>query len=170
MPRYSYTTCTKLVASALLMLACGRPGRAVDQDDYKDVKTLNDALKVMHDQLHKDDKGEYVALLSEERVRHAIRSAISSYEALMNDGPQTPESKEYFQKKVKPDLLRIVDDDKWMPHCWFNSFYRLKEQPSGLTYEGLGLRIIMKHDDRKGFSLPIADLWYGRFRKVEKAK
>src|SRR3954453_14805198 len=112
--------------------------------DFEAVQSLRGAVEVVQGRLKRDGKPEYAALLSEVRVREAIRTAIRSYEAVLDQADQRhPGSKEYFEQTVKPVCLRIADAGAWPPGCSFFSFYTLRERGDGqdIAYDGLGLRL-----------------------------
>jgi hypothetical protein len=138
----------------------------VDREDFRGVKTLQEAVEVIKDRLKQDGKSEYAALLSEERVRQATSTAVQSYEALLDTGKiQRVGSKEYFQKEVKPVCMKVADKGDWPEGCSFFSFYTLSDQRDGrnIAYDGLGLRLQIDTPNSKGFALPIIDLYFGRF-------
>jgi YD repeat-containing protein len=112
---------------------------------------------------------EYAALITESRVREAIRTAVKSYEAhhLEKEDQKRPGDKEYFRNTIKPIILKIADDGTWQQGCSFSCFYTLTDRrgESEVAYHGLGLRLEVRTPDkpRQGFALPIIDLYYGRF-------
>jgi hypothetical protein len=72
-------------AVAVAFLAAGQaPGQQnLSRDGYENVKTLKDAVEVVKGQLKADGKPEYAALVTEARMREAIRTAVQSYESLL---------------------------------------------------------------------------------------
>jgi hypothetical protein len=138
------------------------------REDFRNVKSPKEAVEVVQARLKQDGKAEYAALLSETTVREAIRTGIQSYEARLDtQEKRTPGSREYFEKEVKPVLLKVADEGQWPERCSFSSFYTLTEQLDGknIAYHGLGLRLIVETPKAKfnGFGLPIIDLYFGRF-------
>jgi hypothetical protein len=129
--------------------------------DFEGIKSLKDAIEVVKERLKKDGKPEYAALLSDTRVREAVRSAVRSYEDLYLEKKekQNPGSKEYFEKEVKPVCQKIASTGEWPPSCSFFGFYRLG------IYDGLGLRLRIETSQAKfqAFALPIVDLYFGKF-------
>src|SRR5262249_4494395 len=73
---------TVAVAVALL-LSQRAPCEGLAPAQFEKVKTLKDAVEVVKEKLKQDGKPEYAALLSETQVREAVRTAIKSYEALL---------------------------------------------------------------------------------------
>jgi hypothetical protein len=107
------------------------------------------------DNLIANGKAEYVALLPEDRVRSAIRTAIKSYEVQeAND--------DYFDTRIKPVCLDVAINGAWPGSCSFMAYYQLTE--AEMTYEGLLLRLFVATPDAQfeGFALPIFDGLYGR--------
>src|SRR5262249_50771981 len=58
------------------------------REGYERAKTLAEAVKLAKSQLALDGKPEYAALLSEGRVRDAIRTAITSWEVFQQDAEE----------------------------------------------------------------------------------
>lgn len=136
--------------------------------DFEKVKTVKEAVEVVKARLRQDGKPEYAALLSEERVREAIRTAVQSYEARQDEADKrNAGSKEYFQKEVKPVFLKVADKGQWPEGCSFFSFYKLTDRDgrNDIAYDGLGLRLQVATPMAKfkGFALPIVDLYFGRY-------
>lgn len=132
---------------------------------YRKLKTVREAVEVLKAHLTEDGKPEYAALLSEERVRKAIRTAVQSYEAGMAvKEPDRPGIKAYFEQMIKPVCLSAADDGTWGRECQFSYFFGLTTK-TGVPYEGLGLRLLISTPDAKfqGFGLPVLDLFFGRF-------
>ena len=130
--------------------------------------TLKAAVDVVCDQLKRDGKPKYAALLSEQQVKDAIRSAVRSYEATMDEQEKrNAGTKAYFETEVKPVCLRIADEGVWPTGCSFTKFYTLTDRRHGgeIAYDGLGLRIeiVTPKSPHQGFALPIVDLFFGRF-------
>jgi hypothetical protein len=156
-----------LGVTALLLLA---PTTA-RSDDYANVKTLQEAIEIFKSRLTRDGKQEYVPLVTETNVRDAIRTALQSYEELLDKRkkqrqPGPPVAKDdakYFQEVLKPIYEEIADRGSWPKGCSFFSFYTLTDR--GIEYQGLGLRLRVDTPEKefKGFALPIIDLYYGRF-------
>lgn len=144
------------------------------REGYERAKTLADAVKLVRSQITLDGKPEYAALLSEARVREAIRTAIASYEAFQEEAEERrfPGSTEHFQQHVKPACLRIADRGDWPAGCAFFGFYTLTESTGGeeertVEHHGLGLRLEIATPEArfKGFGLPILDVFFGRFAR-----
>jgi hypothetical protein len=157
-------------AVATILLLCQRTAAEdLAPKDFKDVKSLKGAVEVVKARLQQDGKPEYAALLSEDRVRDAIRTAIQSCEAFQDDNEKRiPGTKEYFDKEVKPVCLRIAEKAEWPEKCSFFSFYTLIDKRDGkedITYDGLGLRLRIETPNglAHAFALPILDLFFGRW-------
>jgi len=153
---------------AFLLLDQRLAGGGLLQEDFKNVKSPKEAVQVVQERLKQDGKAEYAALLSETRIRKAIRTAIQSYEARLGSLEKgSPGTKEYFEKEVKPVFLKVADEGQWPEGCSFSSFYTLTERRDGeeIVYDGLGLRLQVETPRAKfkGFALPIVDLYFGRF-------
>jgi hypothetical protein len=108
-------------------------------EDFARVKTLKEALEVVKQELIRNGKPEYAALLSEKRVRESIRTGIRSVEAHLDKMEQlNPGSKGHFSESAKPVFTQILEDAAWPPNCSFFGFYTLSS-PVGaksITYNG----------------------------------
>ena len=153
------------LGATLMMLAGQRAsGQHWSPQDFEDAKSLKAATDVVKEKLKQDGKPEYASLVTESRVREAIRKAIQSYEKVLEKHEsQNSGSKEYFEKAVKPIYLKIADAGEWPRGCSFFSFYKLTE--SNTTYDCLGLRLQIDTPQAKfkAFALPITDVYFGRF-------
>lgn len=162
---------TRLIFAVTLMLGVFDKEIVADDlspKDFQQAKTVGQALEVVRQSLTRDAKSEYVPLLSEERVREAIRTAITSYEShIEKDEQKRPGTKKYFTDVLKPIYLKIADEGKWPENCSFFSFYKLTAKRDGrqISYDGLGLRLQVETpgESFKGFAIPVVDLFYGRF-------
>jgi hypothetical protein len=135
--------------------------------DFAGVRTLKEAVEVLKQELTQNGKAEYAALLSEERVREAMRTAIRSVEASLDNTEQMHKgSKDHFIETAKPVLMKILEEGAWPPNCSFTSFTRLSATVGGksITYDGFWLRLRVDTPKGKfgGFDLPILDMTYGR--------
>jgi hypothetical protein len=130
--------------------------------DFEGVKTLNDAVEIVQKRLTLDGKPEYAALLTEARLRAAIRTGVAGYEKiLVRKEKLKPGSNEYFEKNVKPVCEKIADTGEWPQGCSFFRFYTLKSE--GIAYDGLGLRLSVETPQARSpsFALPVLDLYFG---------
>jgi hypothetical protein len=153
-----------ILVAAFVLLPQRVDGGRLSEADFAKVKSLKDAVELVQRSLKDDGKADYAALLSEDRVRQAIRTAIQSYEAGLDVRErQTPGSKEYFRNEAKPVFEKIADKGEWPAGCSFFSFYKLTDR--GICYEGLGLRLQLDTPKAqfKGFALPVLDVYFGRF-------
>src|SRR5260370_42024563 len=110
---------SKLPAMTLLAgLLCSVPVRSSDLSatDFENIKTLTEAVEVIQQRLKHDGKPEYAALVTEPRIREAVRTGIKSYEALLE---KRPGDKEYFRNTIKPIILKIAVDGTWQHGCSF---------------------------------------------------
>lgn len=154
-----------LAIVSFLSYGCGSYLRSAENnDEYKTAKDLNQAVKICKQQLMKDGKPEYAALLSEQKVRQAIHSAVISYEKLLASKDGQALDAKYFHDMIKPICLKIANSGLWLRNCSFTKFYLLTDK-SGFAYECFGLRLEISTPGAKGdgFGLPILDLYYGRF-------
>jgi hypothetical protein len=139
---------------------------------YAGVKTLSDAIRICQKQLTEAGHPDYADLLTEERVKSAITTAIASYEAGMQrriqpKGPRSDQDRksfEFFTKRVKPDLELIRDEGVWKSGWHFNPIYALTDGQQ-VSYDGLLLRMQIETPGETfdGFGLPIVDVLYGHF-------
>lgn len=145
--------------------------------EYSRAKSLGEAVEICRRHLEADDREDYVPLLTEERVRASIRVALESYKLALERQSMTY-GKDYpwvrdkevvkhaanFEEAAKPIYLEIADKGLWPPGAWF--FYFLwKDDDDGVRYDGLCLRLWVDTPGgmSQGFSLPIIDLYFGRF-------
>lgn len=136
-----------------------------EASDYATAKTLKQAIDICKAKLDARGKPEYSALLSEQRVREAIRVGLKSYEVGPNKLKDNPEGHaKYFDEVVKPVYLKIAKDGVWPENCHFSYFFALSDK-NGVSYDGLGLRLLVSTpgENFHGFGLPVVDLFYGRF-------
>ena len=135
---------------------------------YEEAQTLGEALALAKLQLTREDKKQFLPLLSEPAVRQAIRSALASYEAGRSVIAPTASQErqrevfEYF-KAVAPTYRQIAETGEWPEGASFTVFYGLGRE-NGITYQGLGVRLEVATPDKgfPGFALPIVDVWYGK--------
>jgi hypothetical protein len=128
-----------------------------------------------------EGREEYARLLTEERVRSAIRSALESYGRLLERRgmpygkgyPSVPNKEvkkqtRYFEDVVRPVHLSIAEEGFWPQGASF-FYYLFREDDGGARYEALGLRLQIETPGTmfQGFAVPILDLCYGRFTPDE---
>ena len=147
-------------------LACGELFR--ESGDFKGIKTLKEAVKLAQKQLADSGRPEYAALLSEERVRTAVRTAVKSYEitAMTKSEKRFPGTKDHFEKAIKPICLRVADKGEWPSGCSIGAYFSLVDERNGekIAYDGLGLGLQIETPDAtlEGFALPILTLFFGK--------
>jgi DNA-binding transcriptional MerR regulator len=124
--------------------------------------TLQEALQRLEIQLVRDGRQQFLPLIDESRVKEAIRVAQAAYP------PNPPGSRgdAYYRTVVQPLLQGITEDGVWPAHTELDPFYELKDE-SGVTYQGMGLSVEMVTPEGEfagfAFSLPVLDVWYGRW-------
>ena len=125
---------------------------------------LDEALKRLEAQLVADGKPQFVPLVTKEALKEAIRTALAAYPRPGSDVVH------YLRTCVKPLLDRITNDGVWPDEVQLDLFYETKPDDNGITHTGLGLSVEIWTPDEafKGFSLPLLDVWYGRW--VESAE
>lgn len=156
-----------VAVAATLVLNQRGVGQSLSPKDFEGIKSLKDAIEVVKERLKHDGEAEYADLLSETKVREAVRTAVRSYEALLEkEEKRHPGSKEYFEKEVKPVCQKIASTREWPPDCSFFSFYSLGGG-NGIVYDRLGLRLRIETPKAKfqAFALPVVDLYLGRFEE-----
>lgn len=145
--------------------------------EYSGVKSLKEAVEICRRSLEAWDKEDYLPLVTEERVRASIRVAVESYKLAleresMTYGENYPWARDEkvlklaanFDEAARPIFLEIAEKGSWPTGAWF--FYLLwKDDNDGVRYDGLCLRLWVDTPGGmfKGFSLPIIDLYFGRF-------
>jgi len=137
-------------------------------EKFKNVKNVREAVTLAQQRLREVGKPEYAALLTEDRVRAAIRTAVKSYEITVLEKAEQrfPGTKEHFEADVKPVCLQIADKGDWPAGCSIDAYFSLNDKRNGeeITYDGLGLGLQIETPDAKfrGFTLPIVSLFYGK--------
>lgn len=129
---------------------------------------MKEAVETVKQELIRNGKAEYAALISEQRVREAMQKGIRAYEAYLDKGEQlNPGIKEHFLVAVKPIFMKIIEEGTWSPNCSFFHFYTLSETVGNksLSYDGFWLRLQVETPKEKfgAFALPIIDMAYGKF-------
>lgn len=149
--------------------------------DYSRARSLKEAVEICRRSLEADDKEDYARLVTEERVRAAIKVALESYKHVLARRSK-PYGEDYpwvrdkevekqirnFEDAVKPVYLGIADDGSWPPGTSF-FYYLFRMDDNGVRYDCLGLRLQIKTPGGmfQDFSIPILDLHYGRFAYKE---
>lgn len=156
------------IAVAVLSFACDVQLRTASaSQEYSSVSTLDEAIGMVKEQLKRDEKEEFASLLSEKRVRHAILTAIRSYETLLKsrERERTPGETTYFNNVVKPVYLEIAAEGNWNHDCRFVNSYVFTDSRNN-AYDGFKLRLFIDTPNKKfyHFALPVVSLTYGRFR------
>ena len=161
--------------------SCREVGDVPDGVDYSRARSLKEAVEICRRSLETDGKEDYAQLVTEERVRSAIRVALESYKHVtekrsMTYGEDYPwvRDKEVekqarnFDETVKPVYLRIAEDGSWPPGTSF-FYYLFRVDDNLVRYDCLGLRLQIETPGAmyQRFSLPILDLYYGRFAYSE---
>jgi hypothetical protein len=137
-------------------------------EDFSGAKSLKEALEIVKQELIREGKGEYAPLLSEHRVREAMRSGIKTYESCIDKIEHKNQgSKDHFMA-VKPVFMRIAEEGVWPPDCSFFGFYSINSRAiaaQDIRYKGFWLRLVVETPKPKGkfgkFALPILDMAYG---------
>jgi hypothetical protein len=156
------------VVATILIVPFAIAGPFRKTDDFKGILNAGDAVKLAQKQLIDAGKPEYATLLSEERVRAAVRNAVKSYEltAVTITEKRVPGTKEHFEKEIKPVCLRVAERGEWPPGCSLDAYFALEDERHGekIAYDGMGLRLLIETPNSKfeGFALPVLMLFYGR--------
>lgn len=134
------------------------------REGYEKVRTLGEAVELARKALREDGKPAYAVLVTENRMREAIRTAIKGYEQKLARDAKDTLGRDHWFLNVKPALVKIADTGEWPGGCYFDGFYGLTES-SGLTYDGLGLRLHVDTPGKRfaGFALPVVDLFFGKW-------
>ena len=144
--------------------------------DYSQAGSLKEAVDICRRSLTADGREDYAQLVTEERVRSAIRVALESCKHVLEKrvlayGEEYPWARDkevekqirHFEEVVKPVYLGIAESGSWPPGASF--FYFLSRMDDrGVRYECLGLRLQIETPGTmfQGFAVPILDLYYGR--------
>jgi len=160
-----------VVATILIVpLAIAGPFRR--SDDFKGIKNASDAVKLAQKHLVDAGKPEYAALLTEERVRAAVKNAVKSYEltAMEITDKRFPGTREHFEMEIKPVCLKVAEKGEWPAGCSIDAYFTLTDERNGekITYDGMGLALQIETPNSKfkGFALPVLMLFYGRIEPV----
>ena len=106
----------------------------------------------------------YASLISEATIRKSILTAIDSYEGMLDDIETEFPGEEDRWQEVNPVCLDVANNGKWSRACSFDCFYGWSDA-NNLSYDGLGLRLIIQRKDGQSGGLPIVDLSYGRYER-----
>lgn len=145
--------------------------------DYSRASSLKEAVEICRRSLEADGREDYARLVTEERVRAAIKVALECYGHVlerksMTYGEDYPWVRDEevlkqagsFEDVVRPVYLDIADNGSWPQGSKF-SYYLFKEDDNLVRYDCLGLRLQIETPGGmfRGFAIPILDLYYGRF-------
>lgn len=149
--------------------------------DYSRARSLKEAVEICRRSLETDGKEDYARLVTEERVRSAIRVALESYKHVLEKRSMTygedypwvrdkevEKQARNFEEAVKPVYSGIAEDGSWPPGTLF-FYYLFRVDDDLVRYDCLGLRLQIETPGAmfQRFSLPILDLYYGRFADSE---
>lgn len=153
-----------LLGITLVILAWPQTGVVEAQGsvkEYADVNNLKQAVEICREQIVKDGHEEYAALVSEQRVREAIRLAIQTYEFKLAENAEVESnffhSEEYFQNVVKPKFVQIAEEGRWPAGSSFSSGYKT---PIVVNATSRGKKIDM--DQNSGFAPNSEDVHFDR--------
>lgn len=147
------------------------------RSDYSQARSLKEAVEICRRSLESDGREDYARLVTEERVRSAIKVALESYKHVLERksmpyGEDYPWARDkevgkqvrHFEDVVKPVYLGIADDGSWPPGTSF-FYYLFRVDDNQVRYDCLGLRLQIQTPGTTslGFAIPILDLYYGRF-------
>lgn len=176
--------CNVCLATALFLLYCN--ARSVAQSSVKPIgaksssqprmvsnllpgapsqqtQRIDDAILAFRHQLAQDHRQQFSSLLTKQVVLSAISSARQSYEAHKSMLPARL-NKDY---QMNIGLMQqVTSGGVWPKGAYFSPFYQLTDA-KGITYQGLGVRLVIvdpQHPGQQlaGSSWPIVDVWYGR--------
>jgi hypothetical protein len=157
--------CGVALVAAVLSAGSAAGQHNLSEQGYEKVKSLKEAVGVVKAQLTADGKPEYAALVTEDRMQGAIRTAVKGYDAILARNPNRPGlAKDRWEKELKPAYLAIAEKGDWPANCAFGGFYRLTDE-LGVAYDGLGLRLYLgtQAEPRRRFALPVVDMYFGKF-------
>ena len=145
--------------------------------DYSRASSLKEAVEICRRSLEADGREDYARLVTEERVRAAIKVALECYKHVL-ERKSMPYGEDYpwardkevlkqarnFEDVVKPVYLDIADNGSWpRGSSFFHYLFRVDDNQ--VRYDCLGLRLQIETPGGMfhGFAIPILDLYYGRF-------
>ena len=126
-------------------------------EEYADVNSLKQAVEICKQLIVEAGHEEYAALVSEQRVREAIRHAIRSYEFKLTDTEEVESnffrSEAYFRNVVKPKFVQIAEEGRWPAGSSFSSAYKTLSFENATSH---GEKIDM--DRNSGFAFGFEDV------------
>ena len=149
--------------------------------DYSRARSLEEAVEICRRSLELDGRDDYARLVTVERVRSAIKTALESYEHVLEkkrrpygreyppvDGRELKKQVRHFEDAVRPVYLDMADKGSWPPGASF-FYYLSREDDDNVRYDCLGLRLQIETPGStfQGFAIPVLDLYYGRFAYAE---
>ncbi len=147
------------------------------KSDYSRAGSLEGAVEICRRSLAADGREDYARLVTEERVRAAIRVALESYKYVLEKRSMTygedfpwvrdkevEKQARNFEEVVKPVYLGIAEEGSWPPGSSF-FYYLFRVDDNLVRYDCLGLRLQIETPGAmfQSFALPILDLYYGGF-------
>ena len=119
------------------------------------------ALSAAVQKLRTELAERFIGLLDEQAVRNAIPRSLEAYAA--RGGSQRPGGTDYLREIIEPALRLIAEEGDWPEHASWDYFF--EHSDSGVTHRGfsVGLELRTPGARYRGFSLPILELWYGRW-------
>ena len=160
-----------MLAVAIVSLQCSphsigderKAAQRTQPNKYAKATSLSEALKILAEEVKADGHEEYVPLLKEAEITKGIVNAVESYERdFLNDKKE--EDRARFREVLKPAYLGIAKDWLWRPDCEFMTFYQLTTADSQkIDCFCVRMHISLEEPVPAAFSLPVIDLYYGRF-------
>jgi hypothetical protein len=136
-------------------------GTLRDRDKWDECTTLAEAVHLVKGKLATDGKRDVAALLTEDRVREALQSAIICMDKHAATANYPTAVKEDWQT-AKPIYQSILNTDKWPAGAVINGFYGFSDNVH--YHEGVGLRVqIPIRGNLDIHELPILQLSFGHF-------
>lgn len=138
-------------------------------EGYAAAKSLREAVQIARRPLADDRAKDHpydalLILLTEERVRQAIPSAMKGYESDEERHPDAhpATSRDYYRSSIKPRLSKIAKEGAWPPDSYFTYFPTMYEK-NGITYGGFSLQLVIGTPGEKYlyFALPLISVVFG---------
>lgn len=133
--------------------------RIIKEEPMTKPRKLDEVLERMCAELAANGKAQYAALLDRENVVAGIETALEDYDRFCQ-----PRARTYVRDVLTPLIHSITEGEEWPEGVELEYFCEIKS-PNRPLFNGfsVGLEIRTPNAEFPGFSLPVVDVWYGRW-------